>query len=116
VGIVTQSLNFSGLALRVGASQIAYGKFLQAVISFLLVAVVSFLLVRMVNQMQRRLLLEKSAAPTTVPKDVQLLSEIRDRLQAQTRPTVPDPPAETQTIQRQLPAAYIKSLPAQIER
>jgi hypothetical protein len=44
------------------------------------------------------------------------LSEIRDLLQAQTRPTVADPPAETQTIQRQLPAAYIKSLPAQIER
>ena len=94
MGIVTQSLDFSGLALRVGSAQIAYGKFIQAVVSFLLISTVSFLLVRMVNQMQRRLMLEKNAAPANLPKDVQLLTEIRDLLWAQTRTAEAEPQAE----------------------
>jgi large conductance mechanosensitive channel len=79
-GIFTQWLNFSMLSLQIGAAQIAYGNFLQAITKFLLVAWVVFLLVRMVNTMQKRLLHEQNVAPTKTPPDVQLLTEIRDLL------------------------------------
>src|SRR6266508_1366408 len=76
-GVFTQWLNFSTLSLQIGAAQITYGNFLQAVTKFLLIAWVVFLLVRMVNTMQKRLLHEQSTAPAKVPPDVQLLTEIR---------------------------------------
>jgi large conductance mechanosensitive channel len=82
VRLVTQWLNFSSLAPRIGDVQIAYGNFIQAVITFLLIAWISFLLVRMVNRMQQRLLGEQSALPATVPMDVQLLIEIRDLMKS----------------------------------
>jgi large conductance mechanosensitive channel len=79
-GIFTQWLNFSLLSLQIGAAQIPYGNFLQAVTKFLLIAWVVFLLVRMVNAMQKRLLHEQNTAPAKAPADVQLLTEIRDLL------------------------------------
>mgnify|MGYP002624079794 CR=1 FL=1 len=61
---------------------ILYGKFLAAVLNFLVVAVVIFMLVRSINKAQA--LFEKKkeeeAKEEKVPEDVKLLREIRDAL------------------------------------
>jgi len=89
IGWVTGGIDFSKLALALppqpGAAadaplvQIAYGKFLNACISFGIVAWVIFLLVKGMNAMRRK----EEAKPTPVaekPEDVKLLGEIRDLL------------------------------------
>lgn len=87
VKVFTQWLNFSALALQIGAAQIAYGNFIQAVTSFLLVAWICFLLVRMVNHMQEQLVREKQTTTITTQSDNQLLAEIRDLLKSHLPPT-----------------------------
>jgi large conductance mechanosensitive channel len=62
--------------------QIRYGRFLQAVLNFLIVAGAVFLLVKAINQARRRMERKAEENPTApeVPADVRLLTEIRDEL------------------------------------
>lgn len=68
----------------VGASNIAelawngvlYGKFLSAVINFVIVGFVLFLTIKVINKLQKK----KEAAPAGPTKDQELLTEIRDLL------------------------------------
>lgn len=56
---------------------VAYGKFLAAVINFLVIALVIFTLIRALTKLQK----EKEAAPSPAPSSTdQLLMEIRDEL------------------------------------
>ena len=60
---------------------ISSGAFIQSVVNFFRIAVVIFLMVKSINSFRRK----KEAAPVTppaTPADVQLLTEIRDLLQA----------------------------------
>ena len=83
VGIFLGGLNYSALVWEVGDAKITYGKFIQAIINFVIIAFVIFLLVRTVNNMQKRMAQEaKAAPPPEAPADVQLLAEIRDLLKA----------------------------------
>jgi large conductance mechanosensitive channel len=66
------------------ANVLAYGKFLKAVIDFVLVAVCVFLLVKAINRMYR----PKPEAAKPPPEEVQLLTEIRDLLKNR---SVPNP-------------------------
>jgi large conductance mechanosensitive channel len=66
-------------ARRQGAV-LAYGSFFTVVINFLILAWIIFLMVKAVNNMRRRLVAEKPAAPAAPPADVALLTEIRDLL------------------------------------
>lgn len=61
-GIVGQP-NFSSLKVDIGESAISYGKFLNAVITFLIVGFVTFLIVRAYNRMSR----PKAATTTSCP-------------------------------------------------
>lgn len=58
---------------------VKYGKFLAAVINFIIIAFVLFLIVKAVNAAKKK---EEAApaAPAPPPADVQLLTEIRDLL------------------------------------
>ena len=56
---------------------IAYGKFLNAVIKFVIVAWVLFLIIKAMNNLKRK---EESAPAVATPEDVLLLREIRDSL------------------------------------
>lgn len=86
VGAMLGGVNFSDLALTVKeatatapAVVIAYGRFLQTVIDFLIIAFVIFMVVNAINAMKRK----REAAPETpagLPKEQQLLTEIRDLL------------------------------------
>ena len=58
------------------AGGIPVGRFIQAVINFLLIAFVLFLIIKAMNSMKKK----EEAVPAATPEDIQLLREIRDAL------------------------------------
>ncbi len=72
IGIFLGGVDFSSLSITVGGAVLAYGKFIMAIIYFLIVAFVLFLIIRRVNKNKA----EEEAAPT----EIELLTEIRDAL------------------------------------
>ncbi len=81
-GIVLGGIDFTGLTITVGESQITYGNFIQAIVNFLIISFVVFLAVRSLNEIQRRLIKRKEVpeVPKEPSAEVQLLAEIRDLL------------------------------------
>jgi len=63
-----------------GHAAVAYGKFLNAVINFLIVAFTIFMMVRWINKMKRKEAANPTPSTAPPPADVQLLTEIRDLL------------------------------------
>lgn len=89
IGMAMAGIDFSKLAVTlqpatVGADGkegpavlIAYGKFLNALLKFVIVAWVLFLIIKAMNSMKKK----EEAAPTAAPaEDIVLLREIRDAL------------------------------------
>ena len=73
--------DFSRLAIRIGNSEILYGSFLNAVITFLLVALALFLfVVKPYNVIRSRFEKEKETEAVGPAEDIALLTEIRDAL------------------------------------
>lgn len=52
VGLALGGIDFSGLAVQVGAATIKYGAFIQAIINFLIIAFVIFQMVRAMNRLR----------------------------------------------------------------
>lgn len=77
LGVITGGVDFSSLAATVGAANIAYGKFIQSIISFLMIAWVLFMLVRAANKLKKA---EAVAPPPPPPRSEVLLEEIRNLL------------------------------------
>lgn len=79
IGLLLGGVNFTTWAFQVGDATIAYGKFLQATIDFLIIAFVIFVAIRALSAFEK-----KQEAEAVVPKepseDVLLLREIRDAL------------------------------------
>ena len=73
-------------ATAAGAVVMAWGAFLNTLISFLIVAFSVFLLVKWVNRLQRAVTREVAEAPAApeLTADQQLLTEIRDALRTRT--------------------------------
>ncbi len=67
------------LSAMIGQTAFPYGKFLQAVIDFILVAFVLFLVVKAINSFKKKKE-EAPAAPAPPSEEVTLLREIRDSL------------------------------------
>ena len=88
ISLFTGGIDFSGLGFRLGegdyAATFAYGKFITAVIRFLIIAWVVFLLVKAVNAAQGMLTEKEEAKPEAAPEPTEkdILIEIRDALQA----------------------------------
>ncbi len=78
LGIFMGGVNFSDLSITFGKAQIAYGKFIQNSMDFLIIAIVVFLLVHSINKLQEKLSGQKKVKKLT--DDVKLLTEIRDLL------------------------------------
>ena len=80
LGVLTGSMSFASLEVRIGPAVITYGNFIQAVLNFLVMAFVVFCLVRTINRLHRK----KEAAPAAPPappepsNEEKLLTEIRD--------------------------------------
>jgi large conductance mechanosensitive channel len=64
------------LAVTIGNTVFPIGKFLQAVIDFILVAFVLFLIIKTLNSFKKK----EEAAPVAPPEEITLLREIRDEL------------------------------------
>lgn len=94
IGLLMNGVDFSksGFVLRTAVAASAdgtvpavpalvfgYGKFIQAVINFLIVAVAIFMLVKAMNAAKKK---EEAAAPATPVQEI-LLAEIRDLLKKQ---------------------------------
>lgn len=71
-------LNPDGTILKEAVS-INYGNFLQVCVDFLIIAGSIFIVIRFINSLKRKAEDEKVASVPT-PKDIELLSEIRDLL------------------------------------
>ncbi len=50
IGMITGGINFDALSLKVGSAELMYGKFITALINFLIVAFVLFLIVKGLNK------------------------------------------------------------------
>lgn len=87
ITILTGKVNVSEVFFTIGDTQIYYGKFIQAIIVFLITAFVIFLLVKFLAKMsdaKKRLLKEGEEEPAEEeppkPTSEELLAEIRDLL------------------------------------
>jgi large conductance mechanosensitive channel len=63
-------------AQKAGHAVIAYGKFINACISFMIVAFAIFILVKQINRLKKK----EAIAPTVPTAEIVLLTEIRDLL------------------------------------
>ena len=75
--------DFAALTFTINGSQFHYGRFLNAVLSFVIIAAaVFFLVVKPVGVLMERRKAGLEPEPEAVPEDVILLGEIRDLLRA----------------------------------
>lgn len=82
IGLILGGLDFSGLAITVRQAVIAYGKFIQAIVNFLIIAYALFMVIRTINKLQKK----EAPAPPPPPEpsaEEKLLAEIRDLLKEQ---------------------------------
>ncbi|MFO0797787.1 MAG: large-conductance mechanosensitive channel protein MscL [Gemmataceae bacterium] len=82
VGVLTGGFNVEGMHLTLyGDAVLRWGKFLQAVINFVIIGFCMFLVVKGVNALHQHLLKQEAAAPPPEPSPTEkLLAEIRDLL------------------------------------
>ena len=89
IGLLIGGVDFTDLAITLKAAEggapavvLAYGKFIQSIVDFLIVAFAIFVGVKAINRLKR----EEAAAPAAAPaptKDQELLADIRDLLKTQ---------------------------------
>jgi large conductance mechanosensitive channel len=83
IGALMSGADFSTLKAVIPGTEvgIGYGKFINAIINFLITAFAIFMLVKLVNAAKSRMEAEKAAAPPPAPaRQEVLLEEIRDAL------------------------------------
>jgi len=81
LGVLIGGLDFKALALQIGAAKLAYGKFLQTCVDFVIIAASIFVAVKVIHHLRLRTEAEKPATPAAPPpRQEQLLEEIRDLL------------------------------------
>jgi large conductance mechanosensitive channel protein len=84
IGMILGGINFSGISITVGSAQLMVGKFIQAVIMFILTALVIFVMMKGLNKLAAKKKAaddaEEAAAPAEPSDEVKLLMEIRDAL------------------------------------
>jgi large conductance mechanosensitive channel len=85
IGMMLGGVDFSEFAIvlqekteATEAVAIGYGLFFNNILDFLIVAFALFMVIKAMNSMKKK----EEEKPTEPPKDVQLLTEIRDALQS----------------------------------
>ncbi|MFM5018876.1 large-conductance mechanosensitive channel protein MscL [Aeromonas veronii] len=89
IGLILGGVDFSDLAVTLKAAEgatpavvIAYGKFIQTIIDFLIISFAIFMGLKAINTLKKKQE-EEAAAPVGPTKDQELLTEIRDLLKSQ---------------------------------
>ncbi len=94
LGVMIGGVDFSDLAVTLKAAEgdlpavmLAYGKFIQSIIDFVIVAFAIFMGVKVINRLKREeeVVEEAPAAPAAPSNEEVLLSEIRDLLKDQNK-------------------------------
>lgn len=90
LGYIMSGINFSELAITLKEKTetapgvvIAYGKFLQSSIDFIIVAFCIFLMLRFITKLQKTETAPPEPKPAVPPREEVLLTEIRDLLARQ---------------------------------
>lgn len=89
IGMILAGVNFSSLGVTIPWGNhpfIAFGNFINAVITFLLTALCVFIIVKFINLFHRKKK-EEPAVPPEPSKEELLLTEIRDLLKEQKEPS-----------------------------
>jgi large conductance mechanosensitive channel len=79
IGVLVGGVNLTGLSAKVGSATLAYGKFLQSCLDFLIIAWAIFVAVQLINRLRRQEPAAPAAPPAPSRQEV-LLEEIRDLL------------------------------------
>ncbi len=89
IGIIVGGIDFAGLSVTVGGTEvngvieggatILYGQFIQSVIDFLIIALCIFLIVKLLSKFKKKKAEEPAATPAPTDEAL-LLAEIRDLL------------------------------------
>ncbi len=80
IGAIVGKPSFNSLTLGIGDGVITYGRFLTALLNFVIIGFVLFLVVKAYEKAEEKMGVKKDA---DAPTDVDLLSEIRDLMKAQ---------------------------------
>ncbi len=76
IGLLLGGIDFTKWAFTLGESTIAYGKFIQSVVDFVIIAFVIFLAIRILRRFENK---KESEKPVPQPsEEILLLREIRD--------------------------------------
>ena len=81
VGILLGGIDFTHWVFTLGGATIAYGKFIQAVVDFLIISLVIFIVVRTISRFKKEDTVSREDTPEQkVSEEVLLLRDIRDSL------------------------------------
>jgi large conductance mechanosensitive channel len=70
IGIVLNGIDITDLTLTISASTIAYGKFLQSIVDFLIIAFAIWIAINQITRLRKKFgLLEEEPIPTPQTKD-----------------------------------------------
>ena len=79
IGMICGGIDFASIAVTVGSAELLIGKFIMAIINFLLIALVLFCIIKAMNKFKKK----EEEAPAEEPapdEQTVLLTEIRDLL------------------------------------
>ncbi len=93
LGVLIGGVDFTDLAVTLKAAEgdlpavmLAYGKFIQSIIDFIIIAFAIFMGIKGINRLKREEVAEEAPAEPAAPSNEEvLLSEIRDLLKQQTK-------------------------------
>ena len=81
IGLALGKLNFAGLSVKIGETEIKYGSFIQTVVDFIIVAFCIFVVIRLFEKFKKKEEAKPEETPAIVKSDEAiLLEEIRDIL------------------------------------
>lgn len=84
IGMLLGGMDFTSLKITLSppidglkSATLNYGAFIQTIVDFTIVAFSVFLMIKVINALNRK---KEATTPTAPPKDIELLTEIRDLL------------------------------------
>jgi large conductance mechanosensitive channel len=83
IGLFLGGVDFTGWAIKVGDATIAYGKFIQAVVDFVIIALIVYTVMHFLRKFEKKKEDEIKVEPEPKPsQEAVLLEEIRDLLKS----------------------------------
>ena len=76
--LLKETIDNSGIVIQELVA-IKYGNFIQVIFDFFIIAIIVFMVIKLLNRLRRKAENEKDTTVST-PRDIELLSEIRDLL------------------------------------